>query len=129
MPGDILCVHTVEPICNDHHKNQAKAILENHSSFNTTGNTSCKSCLKSAVVKRQKLAWFGYITCHDSLSKNILQGTLEGGQCHGQQRKCWMDNIKEWTSLPMPEPLTRASCRKDWIPHVPTMIRLVKGLN
>ena len=25
-----------------------------------------------------------------------------------------MDNIKEWTSLPMPEPLTRASCRKDW---------------
>ena len=29
------------------------------------------------------------------------------------RRKCWMDNIKEWTSLPMPELLTRASCRKD----------------
>ena len=25
-----------------------------------------------------------------------------------------MDNIKEWTQLPMPELLTRASCRKDW---------------
>ena len=25
-----------------------------------------------------------------------------------------MDNIKEWTSLPMPELLTMASCRKDW---------------
>ena len=25
-----------------------------------------------------------------------------------------MDNIKEWTSLPLPELLTRASCRKDW---------------
>ena len=25
-----------------------------------------------------------------------------------------MDNIKDWTSLPMPELLTRASCRKDW---------------
>ena len=37
-----------------------------------------------AIVKRQKLAWFG----HDSLSKTILQGTLEGGCCHGWQRKC-----------------------------------------
>ena len=25
-----------------------------------------------------------------------------------------MDNIEEWTSLPMQELLTRASCRKDW---------------
>ena len=25
-----------------------------------------------------------------------------------------MDNVKEWTSLPMPELITRASCRKDW---------------
>ena len=25
-----------------------------------------------------------------------------------------MDNIKEWTSLPMLELLTRASCGKDW---------------
>ena len=23
-------------------------------------------------------------------------------------------NLKEWTSLPMPELLTKASCRKDW---------------
>ena len=30
------------------------------------------------------------------------------------REKCWMDNIKEWNSLPMPELLTRASCRKDW---------------
>ena len=34
-------------------------------------------------------------------------------QNHCWQRKCWMDNIKEWTFLPMPE-LTRAFCRKDW---------------
>ena len=25
-----------------------------------------------------------------------------------------MDNDKEWTYLPMPELLKRASCRKDW---------------
>ena len=25
-----------------------------------------------------------------------------------------MDNIEEWTSLPAPELLTRASCRREW---------------
>ena len=48
-----------------------------------------------ATVKRQKLAWFGYVTRHDSLSKTILQGTLEFGRRCGRQRKSWMDNIKE----------------------------------
>ena len=67
-----------------------------------------------ATVERQKIAWFRHVTRHDSLSKTILQGTLEGGRRRGRQRKCCMDNIKEWTSLPMPELPTRACCRKDW---------------
>ena len=67
-----------------------------------------------ATVKRQKLAWFGHVTHHDSLFKTILQGTFGGGRRCGRQRKCWMDNIKQWTSLPMSEQLTRASCRKEW---------------
>ena len=67
-----------------------------------------------ATVKRWKLAWFGHVTCHDSLSKTIRHGSLKSGRCHGRQRKYWVDNIKEWTSLSMPEPLTMASCRKDW---------------
>ena len=58
--------------------------------------------------------WLVHVTCHDSLSKTILQGTLEGGRFHGWHRKCWMNNIKEWTYLPMPELLAEASCRKDW---------------
>ena len=55
-----------------------------------------------------------HFTCHDSLSKTILPCALDGGRRLGQQRKCWMDNIKEWTSLPRPELLTRTFCRKDW---------------
>ena len=51
-----------------------------------------------ATVKRRTLAWFWHVTCHDSLSRVILQGIVEGGQCPSCQRKCWMDNIKEWTS-------------------------------
>ena len=67
-----------------------------------------------ATVKRWKLAWFGHVTRHDSLPQTILQGTFEGGRRRGRQRKCWVDNIKEWATLPMPELLTRATCRKDW---------------
>ena len=58
------------------------------------------------------IASFGHVRCHDSLSKTILQGTLEGRRCRDRQRKCWMDKIKEWASLPLPELLTRASCTK-----------------
>ena len=68
-----------------------------------------------AIVKRRKLAWLGHVTRHDSFSKTILQGPLEGGRRRGRQRKCWLDKIKGWTSLPMPELLTRAFRRKDWI--------------
>ena len=65
-----------------------------------------------AAVKRWKLAWFRQVTCHDSLSKTIFHGTLEAGRRRGRPRKCWMDNIKEWTSLAMPELLTKASYEK-----------------
>ena len=68
-----------------------------------------------ANVKRRKLAWFGHVTRHDRLSTPIRKSTLEGGRggrCPVRQRKCWIDNIKEWTSLPMPKLLTRASAKK-----------------
>ena len=67
-----------------------------------------------AAVKGQKLAWFWHVACHSSFSKTMLRVTFEGGRRHGRQRKYWIDNIRERTSLPMPDLLTRASCRKDW---------------
>ena len=67
-------------------------------------------CTFGCSVKRQKLAWFGHVTRHNSLSRTISQGEW----LHGWQRKCWMDNSTEWTLLPMAELLTVASCRKDW---------------
>ena len=47
-----------------------------------------------------------HVALHDNLSKTILQSVLEEELFEG--------NIKGRTSLPMPELLTRASCRKDW---------------
>ena len=83
-----------------------------------------------ATDERRKLAWIGHVTRHDSLSKTILKGTLEGGRFLGQQRKCWMDNIKEWASTPTPELLTMASCRKDWKRiSAESSLMSVKGLN
>ena len=73
-------------------------------------------CPRNPLYEKQtkKLAWFEYVIRHDSLSKTILQGTLEGGRRCGRLRKCWMDNVEEWTSLPVPELLTMASRNEDW---------------
>ena len=53
-----------------------------------------------ATVERRKLAWFRRVTRHESLSRSILQDTLEGGRRRGRQRKSWMVNIREWTDIP-----------------------------
>ena len=94
--------------------------------YGATGTSNCK---------RRKLARFEHVTRHDSLSKTILQGTLGGWRCRGRHRKCWMDNIKEWTSLPMAELFTGAPCRRYWKrisadrPSCPAKTQSVKGLN
>ena len=74
------------------------------------------------TVKRRNLAWFGHVTRHDSLSKTILHGTVEGRRRLGLQRKCWLDNIKEGTSLPVPGPLAEKTGRgsllnRPWCPR------------
>ena len=65
-----------------------------------------------ATVKRQKLAWFGHVTRHDSFSKTVLQAPLRVCDIRwlGRGNAGWI--FKEWTYLPIPDVLTRASCRK-----------------
>ena len=67
-----------------------------------------------ALVKRRKLAWFGHLIRRDTLSKTVLQGTLEGGRRRGRQTKSWMDNIREWTRLDSPTLIRRAEDRAEW---------------
>ena len=47
-------------------------------------------------------------------NEHRISVSTQSGRRRGRQRKCWRDNIKGWTSLPMPELLTGASCRKVW---------------
>ena len=67
-----------------------------------------------AIVKRRKLAWFGHVTRHNTLSKTIMQGTLEGGRRRGRPRKSWTDDVKSWTCLDMPDLLNQAENRLGW---------------
>ncbi|KAI8502778.1 hypothetical protein Bbelb_194800 [Branchiostoma belcheri] len=68
-----------------------------------------------STVRRRKLQWFGHLTHHNNLAKTILQGTLEGKRRRGRQKKVWLDNIKDWTSLTVPQLLTAAQDRRTWL--------------
>ncbi|KAI8486085.1 hypothetical protein Bbelb_361850 [Branchiostoma belcheri] len=68
-----------------------------------------------STVRRRKLQWFGHLTRHNNLAKTILQGTLEGKRRRGRQKKVWLDNIKDWTSLTVPQILTAAQDRRTWL--------------
>ena len=54
--------------------------------------------------KRRKLQWFEHVTHPDSLSKNILQDTLEGGRHRGRHRKA------EWTTSNSGHPCLCQTC-------------------
>ena len=75
-----------------------------------TENESCIFVLSSNLIEFKLCT---VVTCTDSLSKVVLQGTLEEGRRRGRHRKCWMDNIKKLTTWTT-ELLTMASCRKVW---------------
>lgn len=62
----------------------------------------------------RKLSWYSHTTRHTSLSKTILQGTVEGKRRRGRQRKSWMDNIKEWIDCSFPTLLCSAEDRELW---------------
>ena len=63
-----------------------------------------------ATVKNRKPVRFGHnVTRHDSFSRTILQDTAQGGRRRGRLRKCWMDSVEKWTSLPTSEMPTMAS--------------------
>jgi len=67
-----------------------------------------------STVKRRKLSWFGHVCRHNTLSKIILQGNVNGGRRRGRPRKSWKDNIKEWTGQSMSSLLRVAEDRDRW---------------
>ena len=66
------------------------------------------------TVKIRKFKWFGHVTRSCGLTKNILQGTVEGKRKRGSQRKPWTDNAEEWTGKPLAETQALAHDRNRW---------------
>ena len=67
-----------------------------------------------ATVRQRKLARFGHVTMHDTLSKTVKQGTVEGGRRRGRQRQSRSDNVKDWTEMTFPHLLAAAANRTAW---------------
>ncbi|GFR88059.1 eukaryotic translation initiation factor 3 subunit F [Elysia marginata] len=65
------------------------------------------------IVRHRKLKWYGHTTRSSGLAKTIMQGTVNGGRRRGRQRKCWEDNIREWTGLELRNTLRIAENREE----------------
>ena len=60
---------------------------------------------------RRKMTKFGHITRHDSMSKIILQGYVEGNRKRGRPKKNWLNNIYEYSNLALRQLLVIAKDR------------------
>ena len=50
---------------------------------NSTNNIRVDISMNGQLLEE---VWLVHVTCHDSLSRTVLQGTLEGGRRHGRRR-------------------------------------------
>ena len=80
-----------------------------------------------ATVKRRKLAWSGYVTYHDNLSKTILKRILEGGSAGEMPKSGRICPCQNCSQGPPAEKTVRGSLLNR--PCVSPSIQSVKGMN
>ena len=66
------------------------------------------------IIMRKKMTKFGHITLHDSMSKTILQGYVEDNRKRGRTMKNWLNDIFEYSNLPLQQLLVIAKDRFKW---------------
>ncbi|GFN79614.1 endonuclease-reverse transcriptase [Plakobranchus ocellatus] len=66
------------------------------------------------IVRQRKLKWYGHTTRSSGRAKTIMQGTVIGGRRRGRQKKCWDDNIREWSGFELRNTLRKAEDREEW---------------
>ena len=52
-------------------------------------------------VKSRKLEYFGHVSKHNSLEKDIMLGFIPGTKRQGGQKRQWIDNVTQWTGKGM----------------------------
>ena len=75
------------------------------------------------IIMRRKMTKFGHITRHDSISKTILQGYVEGNRKRGRSKKNWLNDIFEYSNLPLQQFLVIAKDRYKWKKLLKTLSR------
>ena len=75
-----------------------------------------------SIVKTRKLRWYGHVTRATGLANTIMHGAVPGGRRRGRPKKCWHDNIKEWTELPLAKTLRLAEDRDGWRKIIKTSV-------
>jgi len=48
-------------------------------------------------VKSRKLKYFGHVSWHNSLEKDLMLGIMPGTKRQGGQKRQWIDNVTQWT--------------------------------
>ena len=69
----------------------------------------------------RKMTKFGHITRHDSMSKTIIQCYLEGNRKRGRPKKYWLNDIFEYSNLPLQQILVIAKDRYKWKKLIKTL--------
>ena len=69
-----------------------------------------------ASVKEMKLAYYGHILRKkgDCPEKELIQGITPDFCTRGRPKMTWIDNIKSWTRLSLPELVRNMEDRHQW---------------
>ena len=51
------------------------------------------------TIRRRKLKSFGHTSRHNSITKTILQGMVEGSRKRGKPKRKYIDDVKVWTKM------------------------------
>lgn len=68
------------------------------------------------TIKRRKVQLFGHV-CRmndDRLLKIIMLGMVDGNNGRGRPRPAWIDDIREWTGMPLRHMTEIAHDREQW---------------
>ena len=63
------------------------------------------------MAKSRKLKYFGRMSRHTSLEKDIMLGTMPGLGRRGGQQKEWSDDLVEWTGETIQDLVRKADDR------------------
>ena len=67
------------------------------------------------IVVKRKMTYFGHMSRSKStITKDIIQGKIEGKRNRGRPRSSYMDNIRQWTNLSTHEAFQATSDRVAW---------------